>query len=42
MDKLTLRNGLVVVWDSTEGAYYVPSWDLFLTIEEYNQHAGLA
>ena len=42
MDAIKLRNGLVVVWDATEGAYYVPSVDMFMTIEEFNANAGLA
>jgi hypothetical protein len=42
MDAIKLRNGLVVVWDATEGAYYVPSVDMFMTIEEFNAYAGLA
>lgn len=42
MDVVKLKSGLVVVWDAAEGAYYDPSTDLFLTIEQFNAHAGLA
>ena len=42
VDTLTLKSGLVVEWDATEGAYYVPSVDLYITIEQFNAHAGLA
>ena len=42
MDTMKLKSGLVVVWDACEGAYYVPSTDLFISIEEFNAHAGLA
>ena len=42
MDTMKLKSGLVVVWDASEGAYYVPSTDLFISIEEFNAHAGLA
>ena len=41
MDTIKLKSGLVVVWDASEGAYYVPSTDLFISIEEFNAHAGL-
>jgi hypothetical protein len=41
-ERMTLRSGLVVEWDATEGCYYDPSTDLYLTLEEFNAHAGLS
>jgi len=39
---MTLRNGKVVEWDADAGCYYDPSTDLYMTIEEFNAHAGLS
>jgi hypothetical protein len=39
---ITLANGKVVEWDADAGCYYDPSTDLYLTIEEFNAHAGLS
>jgi hypothetical protein len=40
-ERMTLRGGLVVEWDAKEGCYYDPSTDLFISIEDFNAHAGL-
>jgi hypothetical protein len=41
-ERMTLRSGLVVEWDAKEGCYYDPSTDLFISIEDFNAHAGLS
>jgi len=41
-ERMTLRSGLVVEWDANEGCYYDPSTDLFISIEDFNAHAGLS
>lgn len=34
-----LKSGLVVYYDKKEGKYYNPKTDIYLSVEEYDQHS---